>query len=98
MEITKIKDGTRLTILLDGKLDTSSAPDLEKELTSCLDGVQTLVLDFKKLQYISSAGLRTVLIAQKTMNTQGRLVVSNVNDNIQEILELTGFGTILDIQ
>lgn len=98
LNINQIKHGERLTITLDGKLDTSTAPEFEAELKSCLEGIKTLVLDFSKLEYISSAGLRTVLMAKKAMDKQGRLVLSNVNQNIMEILELTGFQDILELQ
>lgn len=98
LNVNQTKVGERLTLTLDGKLDTSTAPKFEAELKSCLTGIKTLVLDFSKLEYISSVGLRTVLVAKKAMGITGRLVLSNVNENIMEILRLTGFQDILDMQ
>lgn len=98
MNINKKIDGTKMTITLDGKLDTSTAPVLEAELKSSLTGITSLVLDFKDLQYISSAGLRTVLMAKKAIGSSGEIVLANVNKNIMEVLELTGFQDILEIQ
>lgn len=98
MNINKKIDGNRMTITLDGKLDTSTAPALEEEFKSSLTGITVLVLDFKDLQYISSAGLRTVLMAKKAIGNSGRIVLANVNKNIMEVLELTGFQDILEIQ
>ncbi len=98
MEIIKNLDGNKLTIALEGRLDTSTAPNLEAELKSSLDGVTELVLDFNKLEYISSAGLRVVLAAQKTMSKQGSMKLVGVNDEVMEVFEITGFVDILTIE
>ena len=97
MTITKNKNQSQLTVAVEGRLDTVTAPQLEGELKSSLDGVTALTLDFAKLEYISSAGLRVLLSAQKIMNKQGSMKVVNVNDTINEIFEVTGFSDILDI-
>lgn len=96
MEFKKTENGTELTYALSGRLDTATAPTLEAALT--LDGVTALVFDFADLTYISSAGLRVLLSAQKTMNRQGSMVIHNVNDTIMEIFEVTGFTDILTIE
>lgn len=98
MTITKQKEDSTLTIALEGRLDTTTAPDLEKELKENLDGITSLVLDLAKLDYLSSAGLRVILGAQKTMNKQGSMVVRNVNETIMEVFEVTGFSDILVIE
>ena len=98
MTITKHTDGDKLTIALEGRLDTSTAPELEAELNASLDGVKQLVLDMEQLLYLSSAGLRVVLAAQKRMNKQGHMTVKNVCADIMEVFEITGFVDILDIK
>lgn len=98
MKIEKTIDGNKLTVKLDGRLDTNTAPELEKELKEALSGVKELVFDFNDLKYISSAGLRLILSTQKTMNQQGTLVIENVNDLIMEIFETTGFDDVLTIK
>jgi len=98
MTIEKKLAGTELTIALAGRLDTTTAPQLENELKASLDGVERLVLDFSSLDYLSSAGLRVLLSAQKTMNKQGAMVVRNVNETIGEIFDVTGFCDILTIE
>lgn len=98
MTITKHTDGDKLTIALEGRLDTSTAPELEAELNASLDGVKHLVLDMEQLLYLSSAGLRVVLAAQKRMNKQGHMTVTHVCPDIMEVFEITGFVDILDIQ
>ena len=98
MTINKDLKGTELIISLEGRLDTITAPELENELNASLNGVQALSFDFDKLEYISSAGLRVLLAAQKCMNKQGTMVVRNVNETISEIFEVTGFNDILTIQ
>lgn len=82
---------------LGGRLDTGTAPELEKELKNSLDGVEELIIDMAELDYLSSAGLRVLLGAQKTMNRQGSMKVSHVNDTIMEIFEVTGFSDILTV-
>lgn len=98
MEIIKNLDGNKLTIALEGRLDTSTAPNLEAELKSSLNDVTELILDFNKLEYISSAGLRVVLAAQKTMSKQGSMKLVGVNDEVMEVFEITGFVDILTIE
>ena len=98
MTITKRAEGKKLTIALEGRLDTTTAPELEAELNSSLDGVTELVLDMAELLYLSSAGLRVVLSAQKRMNKQGHMTVMHVCADIMEVFEITGFVDILDIQ
>lgn len=98
MTITKKQAGTALTIALEGRLDTNTAPQLDAELKSSLGGVTELTLDFEKLVYLSSAGLRTVLFAQKQMNRQGSMKVCHVNETVMEVFKLTGFSKILAIE
>ena len=98
MTINKMTEGTKLTVALSGRMDTSTAPLLDAELKASLPGVEELVLDFAELSYLSSAGLRVLLAAQKVMNRQGSMVVKNVNETIMEIFEITGFADVLNIQ
>lgn len=98
MTIEKTAKGTELTMALCGRLDTTTAPQLETELKASIDGVEQLVLDFANLEYLSSAGLRVLLSAQKIMNKQGSMVVRNVNETIAEIFEVTGFCDVLTIE
>ena len=97
MLINKDAKGDELTISIDGRLDTTTAPQLDAEINSCLDGVKSLIIDMSKLVYISSAGLRVLLKAQKVMNKQGKMTVTNVNQEIKEIFEVTGFDELLNI-
>lgn len=97
MTISKNLEGTKLTILLEGRLDTTTSPTLEAELKQSLDGITELIFDFEKLDYISSAGLRVLLAAQKVMNKQGSMIVKNVNEVISEVFEVTGFSDMLTI-
>ncbi len=98
MTITKAVEGTALTLALEGRLDTTTAPQLEKEINDSADGMTALTLDLAKLDYVSSAGLRVLLAAQKRMNKQGSMVVKNVCEDIMEVLEITGFSDILTIE
>ena len=98
MTITKKQNGNELVISLEGRLDTMTAPELEAELNKDLNGVDSLVLDFDKLAYISSAGLRVLLSAHKTMASRGGMKLINVNDIVQEVFEVTGFADILTIE
>ena len=98
LNITKNTNASELTVSLTGRLDTTTAPELEKELKASLDSVTTLVIDMTALDYISSAGLRVLLSAQKTMNKQGEMKVVHVNETIMEIFEVTGFSDILTIE
>lgn len=98
MNIEKTTNGSELTITLLGRLDTNTAPGLEAELKKSIGGVEKLILDFTALEYLSSAGLRVLLAAQKVMNKQGEMVVRNVNETIAEIFDVTGFADILTIE
>ena len=98
LDITKKTNESELTVALTGRLDTITAPELEKELKSSLDGVTTLIIDMTALEYISAAGLRVLLSAQKIMNNQGEMKVNHVNETIMEIFEVTGFSDILTIE
>ena len=98
MKIIKNQSGGSLTIALEGRLDTTTAPELEQELKSSLDGVTELVMDFARLDYISSAGLRVLLFAQKKMSKQGSMKVIHANDMVIEVFEVTGFSEILTIE
>ena len=98
MNISKQLDNGCLTLVLQGRLDTTTAPQLESELKAALDQADTLVLDFEKLEYISSAGLRVLLSAQKVMAKKGGMTIRHVNDVIMEIFEVTGFIDILNIE
>lgn len=98
MEIIKTMKNGVLTIALDGKMDITTAPDLEKEVSS-LDGVKELIMDFEKLRYISSAGLRVLLLAHKKMIKQGgTMKVIHVNENVMEVMTAMGFADILTVE
>ena len=98
LNITKTFDEQALTVALEGRLDTTTAPELEADLKNSLDGLTVLILDFEKLEYISSAGLRVLLSAQKVMNRQGTMKVIHVGEVIKEIFDVTGFVDILNIE
>lgn len=98
MTITTTRNGSALTLQLEGRLDTTTSPQLEAELSASLDGVQQLTLDLQQLAYLSSAGLRVILGAQKRMNKQGHMTVTHVCADIMEVFEITGFVDILDIK
>jgi len=98
MKIVHSENGTELTVAPEGRLDTATAPELEEDLKKSLPGVTALTLDFEKLDYISSAGLRVLLSARKVMNRQGDMKLVHVNEIIMEILEVTGFTDILTIE
>lgn len=98
MDIVKKTEGTTLEMVLNGRIDTTTAPVLESELNASINGVTALVLDFTGVQYISSAGLRILLAAQKMMNKQGSMVLRGVNDDIKDVFEITGFIDILTLE
>ena len=98
LNINKEINGNELKIALEGRLDTMSAPQLEGELKGNVDGITSLIFDINNLEYISSAGLRVLLSAQKVMNKQGSMVIRGANDDIMEIFEVTGFSDILTIE
>ena len=98
MTITKEQNGTELKIALEGRLDTMTAPELEAELNQDLGKAESLTMDFSKLEYISSAGLRVLLSAHKAMSAKGGMKVTNVNEIVREVFEVTGFADILTIE
>lgn len=98
LSIQKERSNNQLTLNLEGRLDSNSAPELDVELKTDLDGISRLVLNLSELGYLSSAGLRVVLSAQKQMNKQGEMIVTGVNETIMEIFTVTGFADILTIQ
>lgn len=98
MKINRIQNENKLVIELEGRLDTSTAPMLEKEIHTGLDGITDLTFDLKALEYISSAGLRVLLSALKAMRGKGRMVVKNANEIVTEVFDLTGFSDILTIE
>jgi anti-sigma B factor antagonist len=98
MTITKNLDGTNLTIALEGRLDTTTSPQLEAELHPAIDDATEVTFDLEKLAYISSAGLRVLLSAQKIMNKQGKMTIKNVCPEIMDIFDVTGFVDILNIE
>ena len=98
MTIEKNLNGAELNVKVIGRLDTVTSPQLEAEFKGNINGVEKLVLDFADLEYLSSAGFRVILAAQKVMNKQGEMIIKNVNDTINEIFEVTGFIDILTIE
>ena len=98
LTINKTVENGKAILSPEGRLDTVTAPDMENAVKEVLPGIDELTLDFAKLEYISSAGLRVLLSAQKAMNTQGKMTVVNVNGTIMEIFEVTGFSDILTIE
>ena len=98
MNITKNIDGKKVTLALQGRLDTTTAPELENALDECISAADELIFDFGGLEYISSAGLRVILKAQKAMNQKGNMKLINVNEDIMEIFDITGFVDILTIE
>ena len=97
MTINKTRSGNSLIVAIEGRLDTTTAPQLEAELKSSLDGITELTMDLSTLEYISSAGLRVLLSAQKIMNKQGEMKVAGANETVKEVFEVTGFSDILNI-
>lgn len=98
VNIEKTTDGGKLTIALEGRLDTVTAPRLEAEIKNGLAGVAELEFDFSRLEYLSSAGLRVLLSARKIMNRQGTMVVRHANETIREVFEITGFSDFLTVE
>ena len=98
MTINKKQEGKALTIALEGRLDTTTAPDLEAELVKDMPEADTLTMDFTELQYISSAGLRVLLSAHKVMNGKGGMKIVNANEIVKEVFDVTGFTDILNIE
>ena len=98
MKVDKKTNGKKLTVAIEGRVDTTTAPELEKEIKGSIENISDLVLDFEKVEYISSAGLRVLLSTQKIMNRQGEMSLINVSSDIMEILDVTGFSDILTIK
>jgi len=98
MTITKSQEGKNVTLALEGRLDTVTSPELEAELKQCMEGADSLTMDFSKLEYISSAGLRVLLSAHKTMSRKGGMTIKHVNEIVSEVFDVTGFADILNIQ
>ncbi|MCR5474757.1 MAG: STAS domain-containing protein [Lachnospiraceae bacterium] len=98
LNISKNANDSSLEVALEGRLDTSTAPELEEALKDSLEGVTELTLDLKSLEYISSAGLRVLLSTQKIMNKQGSMVIANASEEVKEIFDVTGFSDILTIK
>ena len=98
LNITKNANGNALKIILEGRLDTTTAPQLEAQLQDALGSVTDLKFDLEKLEYISSAGLRVLLASQRIMNKQGTMVISNASAEVKEIFDVTGFSDILTIE
>ena len=98
MTLTKKKEGANLTIAVEDRLDTTTAPELEAELKKDTEGIESLTLDFSNLAYISSAGLRVLLSAHKVMSAKGGMKVTHVNEIVQEVFDVTGFADILNIE
>lgn len=96
--IQKTADNDKLTVVIDGVLDTHTSPVLTEELEGALDDVKTLILDFEKVSYISSAGVRAILLLQQTMDRQGSMTLINVNDEIMELLDTIGFLNVVTIE
>ena len=98
MTIEKKLNGEAATLVVTGRLDTQTAPELEKEIDAIVSGLKELILDMAGLEYVSSAGLRVILKAQKIMNAQGSMKLTSVNDSIMEVFDITGFLDILTIE
>ena len=98
MQIDQLKEGSTLTMKVSGRLDTMTAPQLESEITGHLDGITEFIMDFTDLAYISSAGLRVLLVTSKMMKGKGRFVIRNINETVREIFEVTGFLDILTVE
>ena len=98
MTIEKTITGTAATLKIIGRLDTTTAPELEATIDGCVAGIKELVLDCSELEYVSSAGLRVILKAQKLMNAQGNMKLTHVNETIMEVFDITGFADILTIE
>ncbi len=100
MKISKQENGSEITLMREGRLDTTTAPLLEKEINAGMEGTETLILDFKELEYLSSAGLRVLLSAHKSLMKKegGKLIIRHVNETMHEVFEVTGFLDILNIE
>jgi len=98
MTIDKVQNGTSLAVAVEGRLDTTTAPELEAELKKSMESAESLVLDFSRLEYISSAGLRVLLAAHKTMSGKGGMKIIHANEIVREVFDVTGFSDILTVE
>ena len=98
MNITKNVEGKKLTLTVEGRLDTTTAPELEEAVKESVEGIEELEMDFSNLEYISSAGLRVLLATQKIMSEKGSMVIKGANETVKEVFEVTGFCDILTIE
>ena len=98
LNLNKTTDGNNVTYKLEGRLDTISSPELENVLKGCIESIDSLCFDCEKLEYISSAGLRVLLSAQKALGDKGKIKLTHVNEAVNEVFEVTGFINILDIE
>lgn len=98
MTVEKITNGDSLTLKVEGRVDTTNAKEFEENITNSLDGVKELIMDFESLEYISSAGLRVILMVIKTMKKQGSMSVINANEMVKEIFEVTGFSDLMEVK
>ena len=98
MVIKKEKEGNKLKLSLEGRLDTVTSPELEEELSNSIDGIEQLIFDMSELQYITSSGIRVLLYAQKVMNSQGKMIITNINTVVKEVFDVTGFDDIFTIE
>lgn len=98
MNINKSANGTELTMAIVGRLDTVTAPEFEAEFKASIGGVESLILDLAELEYTSSAGLRVILMAQKIMNKQGKMIVKNVNESVMEVFDITGMADFMTFE
>lgn len=98
MTVEKITNGDSLTLKVEGRVDTTNAKEFEVNITNSLDGVKELIMDFESLEYISSAGLRVILMVIKTMKKQGSMSVINANEMVKEIFEVTGFSDLVEVE
>lgn len=98
MTINKLQDGARLTMEIEGKIDTTTSPELESEIKESIEGLSELIIDLKNVTYISSAGLRVLLAAHKTLMKQGKMTLINVSSDILDMFDVTGFSGFLNIE
>ena len=98
MTINKNAEGSKLTLALEGRLDSTTAPELQSVIKESVDGIEELTIDMTDLEYVSSAGLRVLISAHKAMRSKGGMTVTNVNEIVMEVFEITGFAEILNIQ
>ena len=98
MNVTKKQNDSELLMEIEGGIDTTTAPELNDILNASLEGIDSLILDFSKVDYLSSAGLRVLLVTYKSMSQKGSMVIRNVNENVMDIFTMTGFNNILQIE